>query len=279
MLGLIESAHLRGSTMSSLSLSASARRRAGIFEADGLRCRPPPANAFGRRAMQGMIGAVFGLSLSAFPAMAQTLPDTIAQRTVACTACHGNEGRAASDGFYPRIAGKPAGYLYNQLLNFREGRRRYPLMIYMVDHLSDDYLHEIATYFSSLNPPYPAPQAASAPPSVLARGKQLVRSGDTAQKVPACVGCHGDRLTGMLPSIPGLLGLPRDYLNAQFGAWKNGARHAAAPDCMAQIVRRLSDQDISAAIAWLAAQPLPADTAPAAAMTAKLPLPCGSFPQ
>jgi cytochrome c553 len=225
------------------------------------------------------IGLIFSLLLANPDATAQNLPDTIAQRTLACTACHGNEGRAASDGFYPRIAGKPAGYLYNQLMNFREGRRRYPLMIYMVDNLSDDYLHEIATYFSSLNPPYPAPQAASAPPSVLARGEQLVRSGDTAQKVPACVGCHGKELTGMLPSIPGLLGLPRDYLNAQFGAWKNGARHATAPDCMAQIVRRLSNQDISAAIAWLAAQPLPADTAPAVAMTTKLPMPCGSFPQ
>ena len=30
---------------------------------------------------------------------------------LACTGCHGAEGRAASDGYYPRIAGKPAGYL------------------------------------------------------------------------------------------------------------------------------------------------------------------------
>jgi cytochrome c553 len=30
-----------------------------------------------------------------------------------------------------RIAGKPAGYLYNQLLNFRDGRRNYPLMTYI----------------------------------------------------------------------------------------------------------------------------------------------------
>jgi len=68
------------------------------------------------------------------------LPDTITQRVAACFACHGKEGRAASDGFYPRIAGKPAGYLFNQLINFREGRRTYPLMMYMVDHQSDAYL-------------------------------------------------------------------------------------------------------------------------------------------
>ena len=29
---------------------------------------------------------------------------------LACTTCHGKEGRAGPDGYYPRIAGKPAGY-------------------------------------------------------------------------------------------------------------------------------------------------------------------------
>jgi cytochrome c553 len=92
-----------------------------------------------------------------------SVPDTIAQRAIACTACHGKEGRATSDGYYPRIAGKPAGYLHNQLMNFREGRRQYPLMTYMVDHLSDAYLLEIAGYFASLHLPYPPPQVIDVP--------------------------------------------------------------------------------------------------------------------
>jgi hypothetical protein len=33
-----------------------------------------------------------------------------------------SRGPRRADGYYPRIAGKPAGYLYNQLLNFRDGR-------------------------------------------------------------------------------------------------------------------------------------------------------------
>ena len=56
----------------------------------------------------------------------------MAQRTLACTACHGKQGRAGPDGYYPRLAGKPAGYLYNQLLNFRDGRRRNAAMRYLV---------------------------------------------------------------------------------------------------------------------------------------------------
>ena len=51
--------------------------------------------------------------------------DTLAQRLQACTVCHGAQGRATPVGYQPRLAGKPTGYLYHQLLNFRDGRRDY----------------------------------------------------------------------------------------------------------------------------------------------------------
>nr|WP_229459098.1 c-type cytochrome [Massilia cavernae] len=212
----------------------------------------------------------------AAPARSPAVPDTIAQRALACAACHGKEGRATSEGFFPRIAGKPEAYLYNQLLNFRDGKRQYPAMTHMVAHLSDAYLREMAAYFSAQHPPYPAPQPAGAAPAELARGKALALAGDQARKIPACVACHGQKLAGVLPAIPGLLGLPRDYLNAQFGAWKTGARKAAAPDCMAQVSRRLTPDDIASVSAWLASLPVPADMAPAPASPVKLPLACGS---
>lgn len=204
------------------------------------------------------------------------VPDTIAQRVAACVACHGKEGRAGSDGYYPRIAGKPAGYLYNQLINFREGKRTYPIMTAMLDKLSDAYLHEIAQYFADQHPPYPAPQAPQVDAAQLERGRQLVHEGDKRKNIPACVACHGARMTGVAPAIPGLIGLPRDYLLGQVGAWKIGTRHAAAPDCMAQVVQKLSGEDIGAVTAWLAAQAVPADPSPMPASTLKLPLECGS---
>ena len=87
----------------------------------------------------------------------------MAQRTLACTACHGKEGRAGPDGYYPRIAGKPAGYLYNQLLNFRDGRRHYGLMAGLLDPLSDAYLLEIAQHFAGAGPALPRAAARDAP--------------------------------------------------------------------------------------------------------------------
>ena len=70
-----------------------------------------------------------------------TSQDAMTDRVLPCTACHGEEGRATPDGYFPRIAGKPAGYLYNQLRNFREGRRSYPQMAYLLTHLTDSYLY------------------------------------------------------------------------------------------------------------------------------------------
>ena len=234
---------------------------------------------------------IWGIRLSSVVLVAATLvnvnaaaqqvkvPDTIAQRSLACAACHGKEGRATREGFFPRIAGKPTEYLYNQLVNFREGRRQYPLMTYMVAHMSNDYLKEISQYFSDLHPPYAPAQPAKVTPAVLERGRTLVMFGDQSKNLPACIACHGQKLTGMLPAIPSLVGLPRDYLNAQFGAWKNGSRKALAPDCMAQISQQLEPEDIGAVSSWLASQPVPDDMLPTQPTSIKLPIPCGSAPQ
>lgn len=194
----------------------------------------------------------------------------------ACVVCHGKEGRATNQGYFPRIAGKPAGYLYNQLVNFREGRRQNATMAYLMDHMSDAYLHEIAEYFATLDLPHPPPQTTGAPAAVLARGEKLVRHGNQQRGIPACVQCHGVSMTGVNPAMPGLLGLPRDYLLAQFGAWRSGQRRAAAPDCMGEIARRLSGEEVTAAATWLSSQPVTAGTAPAGALPAKLPSTCGS---
>lgn len=223
------------------------------------------------------------LGLTALTAGAQSkahppFEDTLAQRMQACTACHGAQGRAAPDGYYPRIAGKPAGYLYNQLLNFRDGRRHYRLMAQMVDPLTDAYLWEMAQHFAALELPYAAPAAVQVSAADLTRGQQLALQGDPARRIPACASCHGSQLTGMEPAMPGLLGLPRDYLNSQLGAWRTGQRRAHAPDCMAQVADQLSQADVSAVSGWLATQVVPPHAKPAAAPSQALPAACGSAP-
>ncbi|MGE8376420.1 MAG: cytochrome c4, partial [Diaphorobacter nitroreducens] len=79
------------------------------------------------------------------------------------------------------------------------------------------------------------------------------------------------------PFIPGLLGLSRDYVSAQLGAWQTGLRRAHAPDCMARIAGKLTADDVSSIAAWLSSRPVPSRFTPAPAFKAPLPIPCGGM--
>lgn len=176
------------------------------------------------------------------------------QRMLACTACHGAQGVSSNGEYFPRIAGKPAGYLFNQLRHFRDGRRHYGVMASMTAHMDDAYLRQIANYFALQSPPYAPPAAPKVQAATLAIGERLVKIGDPARGLPACVACHGAALAGRAPDVPGLLGLPASYLSSQLGAWASGQRRANTPDCMAALVAKLQPGEIGAVAAWLASQ-------------------------
>lgn len=199
---------------------------------------------------------------------------SIAERVKPCVACHGEAGHSSTEAYYPSIAGKPAGYLHQQLLNFRDGRRHNAIMQPMLSMLSDAYLREMADYFAA-QPLSAATHTSNASSERLALGRSLVENGDAARDIPACSACHGAELKGAQPSIPGLRGLGTDYLSAQLGAWRTGVRKAAAPDCMRQIAERLSFDEIAAATAWIASLPPLPDARPADQPDAELPMHCG----
>jgi cytochrome c553 len=205
-------------------------------------------------------------------------PDTMAARVLACASCHGADGEGTSDVYFPRLAGKPSGYLYNQLVAFRDGRRKYPPMNYLLDFLPDAYLKQMADHFASLRPPFPAPAVPAVSNDVLARGQALVKEGDPKNGVPPCSACHGQSLGGMEPAIPGLLGLRANYISAQLGGWRYGTRTAAAPDCMQIVAGLLTEDDVKAVAAFLSSRPAPTDPSFASRGSLSMPLACGSQP-
>lgn len=185
-------------------------------------------------------------------------PDTMGERVKACTVCHGPEDKEGRDAYYPRIAGKPEGYLFNQLRNFRDGKRHYRPMALLLEDLPDPYLREMAAYFSSLQQAFPPPEPMSLSSSEIRQARRLITQGDPARKIPGCVECHGKDLMGTAPYIPGLLGLPRVYIIAQFGNWQNGGlMRGQTPDCMSEIAKQLSTDEAGMIAVWLAAQPVP----------------------
>lgn len=206
----------------------------------------------------------------------RTVPDTLQQRIAACTSCHGVHGEGTpGSGYFPRLAGKPVAYLARQMQDFQDGRRKYPPMEYTVRQLPPAYMREIAEYFSAQQVAYSRSPVPAVSAATLRRGEELIGKGDPALKIPACSQCHGSRLTGVEPSIPGLVGLPYGYISAQLGSWRTHTRSTVAPDCMATVANRLKASDITAVAAALASRELPADTHPQPAGSVTPPLPCG----
>lgn len=219
------------------------------------------------------------LCLAVGTAMAQDAPD-LRERLAACAACHGEHGEGVALSEYaPHLAGKPAGYLFAQMRAFRDGLRDSAQMTWLLQFMDDAYLHEIAAYYAAQPPHTRAAVAGRAPlpAAQVEEAERLVHDGDAAAGLPACAACHGERLSGLEPGIPALVGLPEDYLVAQLGAWRSGARRAAAPDCMAEVARALSPAQMRTVAAWLSRQsPGDADR-PAAAGRFVPPRRCGSL--
>ena len=151
-------------------------------------------------------------------------------------------------------------------------------MNYLLEYQTDAYLQKIAAYFAALRPPAKEPAVVDVSAAVLARGKALVTGGDQAKGVPACAGCHGPKLTGMEPGIPGLVGLHASYISAQLGGFRYGTRTAPDPDCMQLVAANLTDSDVTAVAAYLSAQPVPADPSPLPQGGLAMPFACGSEP-
>lgn len=205
-------------------------------------------------------------------------PEDMDKRLAACGACHGpaGEGREGNE-YYPHLAGKPAGYLAAQLRAFRDGRRVYTPMNWLMRNMGDTYLDWIASYYAEM-PPRSSAVAVPMTAEDERRAQQLVQHGDADRGVPACAACHGADLAGLEPGVPALLGLPPDYVTAQLGAWRTGSRKAVIPDCMADIARRLAPSDFRRLGNWLATQGAKGSMKPAPAGSFALPVACGDLP-
>jgi cytochrome c553 len=71
------------------------------------------------------------------------------EKSAACQACHGTDGRGADPSF-PVLAGQHASYLAQALRDYREGKRRNPVMSGFALNLSDRDIDDLAAWYASL---------------------------------------------------------------------------------------------------------------------------------
>ncbi len=92
---------------------------------------------------------VLGLLFAFLPAHADS--EAGKRKAEVCAACHGADGNSAT-GEFPVLAGQTARYLYLQLKDFKEGRRKEPSMEPMVEKLSrEDMLENTLSSSSRLS--------------------------------------------------------------------------------------------------------------------------------
>lgn len=182
-----------------------------------------------------------------------TLPEAMT-----CARCHGvlGIGRPAEE--TPRLAGQPRFYLHKQLDDFASGTRVSERMTPIASALTPAQREAVAAYYASLRSvPYPA--APYGDPRLVQRGGVLSAIGDATRDIRACQVCHADGGVGIAPSFPYLAGQYAYYTEKQLLEWKAGVRRNDPLEVMAEIARRLDDEEIRALALYFARVRPPSD--------------------
>lgn len=191
--------------------------------------------------------ALAGLVLASLSAQAESLVDGSVDagkaKALTCTACHGPSGNS-SNALWPNIAGQNAPYTLAQLMAFKDGTRKDPLMSSQAILLSAEDMADLAVYFESL----PAAAQSVADANFIARGEALFRGGDKEEGTAACMACHGPTGRGNpAAKYPALNGQHAAYTAKQLQAYAAGTRETDGKTrVMREIAARLDNDDVEA---------------------------------
>ena len=161
-----------------------------------------------------------------------------AAKSDSCAHCHGTDGNSSS-GAFPTLAGQNKEYLLKQMKDFKEERRKNPMMSPSIKILAEEDMAELAEYFSSQS----ILRGSSKPdPALVSQGKAVA---DEFQ----CVACHQAGFKG-LKEFPRLSRQKLPYLMKQLKDFKEGTRNNDN-GVMAPMAQKLSDEQIQAVAYYL----------------------------
>jgi len=201
--------------------------------------------------MRRIIGMIVAMGM-AVPVTAMAAEGTPAAgkakaEAAGCFSCHGADGIAtqtglAADKHIPNLAGQPDLFIQFQLVYFRSGARKSPIMNGMAQPLSDEDIRNLGAFIASLPPARPALPPDAAP--------QETELGVKVAQAIHCTTCHGDHLEGV-DNNPRLAGQREDYLVQSLRDFKSGARNASGVAGMADVVYPLGDTEMTALAHYL----------------------------
>jgi cytochrome c553 len=166
----------------------------------------------------------------------------------ACFNCHGQRGEGDGTGGFPRLAGQPAFYLFKQLQNYADGSRPNEVMTPIAVRMSERERRDVAVYYAVLSAPFRP--VSGLDPAQVQRGGAIAAVGSASLGVQACAGCHGPNGIGMPPDVPYLAGQSAGYLELQLRLWHEGRRSNDPLGVMADIAKRLGEDERRAVAAY-----------------------------
>lgn len=173
-----------------------------------------------------------------------------------CGACHGVDG-VSNVPSQPSLGGQNVKYLYKQLVEFKSGRRKNPIMTAQVANLSDQDMANVSGYYAS----QPRWGVGYANPEYANEAQKLYYGGDSKRGVIPCAGCHGGKGNGNdFAAFPRIGGQHSAYISTQLKLFRAAGREDEVADqtqlrdndaakkgekgMMQTVAARLSDRDI-----------------------------------
>lgn len=167
-------------------------------------------------------------------------------KSATCAACHGADGNS-TNAEWPKLAGQHAGYIAQQLANFKEGHRKNALMSPMAAALSEQDMADLGAYYANQTP-----TIGQADPALAAAGERLYRGGNAETGVPACMACHApDGVGNPGAGYPALRGQHATYTAKQLTDYRYGTRLGPGSELMKTISLRLTPREIEAVSNYL----------------------------
>ena len=163
-----------------------------------------------------------------------------------CGACHtadGSRGAATN----PILQGQHAEYLAKQLQDFKDGKRKNPIMQGMAAPLSPEDIKNVAAFYASKPPAKPGNGKNK---ELTALGEKIYRGGIADRAIAACAGCHSPSGAGMPAQYPRIGSQQGDYIVAQLKAFRSGER--ANNPVMTAVTAKMNDKEIAAVSDYIA---------------------------
>ncbi|NKC00493.1 MAG: c-type cytochrome [Pseudomonadales bacterium] len=187
---------------------------------------------------------ITGLSLSGL-VFAAGDPAAGKDQSIACAACHGQDGATGLDGTYPNLAGQNEKYLLQQLKLIQSGERPILLMSGQLTGKSEQTMADMAAYYASL--PAKTGQASGSDEDI-AKAQQIYRGGIASKSVAACSACHSPTGVGNAQAgFPRISGQPPEYTTVQLTAYRESQRSSDeyVGGMMRDVAHGLTDGEIA----------------------------------